>query len=204
MRAGARKTGTNKEAKPIRKSFPSSPQAVVASLPDVAPQTISDSCFLPHSLAEELREQHIPGTIAYDIADVMKDLLDMAAMYLAVGGRLVFWLPTTNDYKEEDLPQHPARTILPTATNVASLLVLTNLVIASGVGLAELILDFFPKSKCVRFGDRMLPLVLLSSSDLPRLVQPPLHGPRSSLTSPPPDPPAPAMQSSCSTTPRSR
>ena len=75
VRAGARKTGTTKEAKPI---------------------------------PEELREGHIPGTVNYDIADVMKDLLDMAARYLAVGGRLVFWLPTTNDYKEADLPQHPA------------------------------------------------------------------------------------------------
>lgn len=39
--------------------------------------------------------------------DVLKDLVVFAAKTLFVGGRLVYWLPTTVDFKESDIPLHP-------------------------------------------------------------------------------------------------
>ena len=39
--------------------------------------------------------------------DVLVDLLDLAARSLRIGGRLVYWLPTTYDFTDADLPHHP-------------------------------------------------------------------------------------------------
>lgn len=38
---------------------------------------------------------------------MLLDLLDLAALVLVPGGRLVFLLPTTPDFSRDDLPQHP-------------------------------------------------------------------------------------------------
>lgn len=38
----------------------------------------------------------------------MLDLLDFSAIHLRVGGRLVYWFPTTPEYTDDDLPQHPS------------------------------------------------------------------------------------------------
>lgn len=35
------------------------------------------------------------------------DLLQTAAQMLRIGGRLVFWAPSTVEYRESDLPHHP-------------------------------------------------------------------------------------------------
>lgn len=43
---------------------------------------------------------------------VMADLLDMAAKMLVHGGRLVYLLPTTFEFCEEDLPQHPCLRVI--------------------------------------------------------------------------------------------
>ncbi|PWA01537.1 hypothetical protein BB558_002377 [Smittium angustum] len=54
------------------------------------------------------REDYYPPTINYEMSDVIVDLLDLAAKYLVVGGRLVFWLPTvTEEYQDTDIPHHP-------------------------------------------------------------------------------------------------
>ena len=71
-------------------------------------------------IAEEHRATHIPGTVAYGIADVMMDLLNFAAKFLRVGGRLVYWLPTTREYREEDLPMHPAMRLVYNCEDVLS------------------------------------------------------------------------------------
>ena len=42
------------------------------------------------------------------VVDALQNLLRFAAGSLAVGGRLVYWLPTTMDYLPEDCPTHPA------------------------------------------------------------------------------------------------
>jgi tRNA (guanine10-N2)-methyltransferase len=41
------------------------------------------------------------------VVDALQNLLDFAAGSLVVGGRLVYWLPTTMDYLPEDCPTHP-------------------------------------------------------------------------------------------------
>lgn len=38
---------------------------------------------------------------------MLTDLLDLAARMLELGGRLVYLLPTTYDFTDEDLPRHP-------------------------------------------------------------------------------------------------
>ena len=35
----------------------------------------------------------MPRKVDYELADILKDLLNFAARYLKVGGRLVYWLP---------------------------------------------------------------------------------------------------------------
>ncbi|KAI9017523.1 S-adenosyl-L-methionine-dependent methyltransferase [Gaertneriomyces semiglobifer] len=50
-----------------------------------------------------------PQTVPYEMEQIMIDLVDFAARYLTVGGRLVYWLPTLPDeYTPEDLPLHPS------------------------------------------------------------------------------------------------
>jgi tRNA (guanine10-N2)-methyltransferase len=58
---------------------------------------------------EEERHDHIAMTQPYAVADVMADLLDMAARTLVLGGRLVYVIPSfaTDFDVENDLPQHP-------------------------------------------------------------------------------------------------
>eukprot|EP00727_Mastigamoeba_balamuthi_P012737 m51a1_g8086 hypothetical protein (527) ;mRNA; r:36628-38940 len=59
------------------------------------------------SRAPEGATKHISQCVNYDVPEMLVDLLDSAAENIAVGGRLVFWLPTTVDYSDEDLPTHP-------------------------------------------------------------------------------------------------
>ncbi len=42
---------------------------------------------------------HIPTCVQYDVPDVLTDLLAFAARMLRPRGRLVYWLPTTNEYE---------------------------------------------------------------------------------------------------------
>ena len=59
-------------------------------------------------IAPEHLHDHIPQTQPYGGAAVMRDLLDLAARTLFVGGRLVYLLPCMrSEYREEDLPKHP-------------------------------------------------------------------------------------------------
>lgn len=44
-------------------------------------------------IAEEHLANHIPAKVEYSLQDLMKDLLEFAAIHLALGGRLVYWLP---------------------------------------------------------------------------------------------------------------
>ncbi|KAJ1797139.1 hypothetical protein LPJ59_003325 [Coemansia sp. RSA 2399] len=55
------------------------------------------------------RSDYYPPTVAYEMSDVISDLLELAAEKLVVGGRLVYWLPTVvNEYEPKDVPLHPA------------------------------------------------------------------------------------------------
>lgn len=59
-------------------------------------------------IPEEQRLDHIPQTKPYNVADVMADLLDVAARVLVMGGRLVYVIPSfATDFDLScDLPQH--------------------------------------------------------------------------------------------------
>ncbi|DAZ93518.1 TPA: hypothetical protein N0F65_002444 [Lagenidium giganteum] len=54
------------------------------------------------------KESYIPPTQPYAAEDVMNDLLTFAAHTLREGGRLVYLLPTTYEYTDNDLPRHPS------------------------------------------------------------------------------------------------
>ena len=84
VRAGARKSG-RAEGKELR--------------PTVAPPSEEPE--------KEGRTAHIPTTQLYDVEDVIHDLLDQAAQILTIGGRLIYWLPTTTDFRNDELPAHP-------------------------------------------------------------------------------------------------
>lgn len=55
---------------------------------------------------------HTPQCVPYSVPDVLTDLLDFSARSLRVGGRLVFWLPTTIEFQPSDLPTHPCFTLI--------------------------------------------------------------------------------------------
>ena len=76
---------------------------------------------LPKPIPEEHRATHIPGTVGYGIGEVMMDLLNFAVKYLRTGGRLCYWLPTTSEYSEHDLPAHPAMRLAYNCEDVLSL-----------------------------------------------------------------------------------
>jgi tRNA (guanine10-N2)-methyltransferase len=61
---------------------------------------------------DELRREHVPATKPYATADVLCDLLEIAARCLKQGGRLAYLLPATNDLTPEDVPRHPALTLV--------------------------------------------------------------------------------------------
>ncbi|MEW5314331.1 MAG: hypothetical protein WDW38_005839 [Sanguina aurantia] len=59
------------------------------------------------------RATHIASTAPYTLGECLRDLLELASKMLRVGGRLIYWLPVTPDsYCTDDIPQHPALTLL--------------------------------------------------------------------------------------------
>ena len=58
-------------------------------------------------ILDEHRCDHVAQTRPYAVSDVMADLLNVAAMTLVMGGRLVYVIPSMLDFDEkEDLPRH--------------------------------------------------------------------------------------------------
>jgi len=53
----------------------------------------------------------IVPTEGYALGPMLRDLMDFAARSLVMGGRLVFWMPTTEQYSEAELPAHPCLTL---------------------------------------------------------------------------------------------
>ena len=49
------------------------------------------------------------------------DLLNLSAQSLVLGGRLVFLLPTTYDFTDDDLPSHPCLEVIRRVTTGAHL-----------------------------------------------------------------------------------
>eukprot|EP00804_Cyclotella_cryptica_P023360 CCRYP_000506-RA/>CCRYP_000506-RA protein AED:0.31 eAED:0.31 QI:0/0.33/0.5/1/0.66/0.5/4/0/840 len=58
-------------------------------------------------ILDEHRYDHVAQTKPYAVSDVMSDLLNVAAMTLVMGGRLVYVIPSMLDFDENmDLPRH--------------------------------------------------------------------------------------------------
>ena len=65
------------------------------------------------AVREEHRGDHIAQTRPYAVSDVMADLLDVSARTLAMGGRLVYVIPSMTDFDEAtDLPRHECLRLL--------------------------------------------------------------------------------------------
>jgi tRNA (guanine10-N2)-methyltransferase len=60
------------------------------------------------AVQEDKRHDHIAQTKPYPVSDVMADLLNVAAEMLEMHGRLVYIIPSMNDFDfDVDLPRHP-------------------------------------------------------------------------------------------------
>uniref|UniRef100_A0A8B9JXL2 tRNA (guanine(10)-N(2))-methyltransferase TRMT11 n=1 Tax=Astyanax mexicanus TaxID=7994 RepID=A0A8B9JXL2_ASTMX len=71
----------------------------------------------PYGIRESTRRtvclSHVPVSMAYHLSDIFADLLNFAANHLAIGGRLVYWLPVYRpEYCEEMVPLHPCLTLI--------------------------------------------------------------------------------------------
>lgn len=66
-------------------------------------------------------KHYLPACMPYSVVELLTDLLNFAAKVLVMGGRLVFWLPTTNDFKSSDLPDHPCFKLITNSSQFLSL-----------------------------------------------------------------------------------
>ena len=58
-------------------------------------------------ISDEHRYDHVAQTCPYAVSNVMSDLLNVAAMTLKMGGKLVYVIPSMSDFDERvDLPRH--------------------------------------------------------------------------------------------------
>lgn len=58
-------------------------------------------------ISDEHRYDHVAQTRPYAVSNVMSDLLNVAAMTLKMGGKLVYVIPSMSDFDERvDLPRH--------------------------------------------------------------------------------------------------
>jgi tRNA (guanine10-N2)-methyltransferase len=60
------------------------------------------------SRASEDDSEYVPGMERVRFVDMLSGLLTFAAERLVPGGRLVYWLPTTPEYRDEDVPRSKA------------------------------------------------------------------------------------------------
>lgn len=62
----------------------------------------------PNPIPPEFVESYIPAVCSYHLSDLFADLLDFAAKFLVLGGRLVYWLPIIrNEFTVSLIPIHP-------------------------------------------------------------------------------------------------
>ncbi|KAG6462317.1 hypothetical protein O3G_MSEX013187 [Manduca sexta] len=74
-----------------------------------------------YTLSEEHLSNHIPSKVEYHIQHIYSDLLNFAAKYLEVDGRLVCWYPLVREeYHEDQLPNHPCLTLVANSEQVLS------------------------------------------------------------------------------------
>lgn len=68
--------------------------------------------FREDTISPELKQNHFQGTERVRCVDFLHGILEFAADVLVHGGKLVYWLPTTQDYSPDDIPTHPGMRLL--------------------------------------------------------------------------------------------
>ncbi|XP_041360996.1 tRNA (guanine(10)-N2)-methyltransferase homolog isoform X2 [Gigantopelta aegis] len=59
-------------------------------------------------IEDDVREGHVAQRSQYGLSDIFKDLLNFAARYLRLHGRIVFWFPVVRrEYSEANIAKHP-------------------------------------------------------------------------------------------------
>ena len=76
----------------------------------------TEPSLTPNGTFVHLRENYVPPKKPYELDDLADDLLDYAATYLVMHGRLVFWLPTHNEDLEVPLPGRSDMTFVSSST----------------------------------------------------------------------------------------
>ncbi|XP_076456427.1 tRNA (guanine(10)-N(2))-methyltransferase TRMT11-like isoform X2 [Babylonia areolata] len=68
-----------------------------------------EEAFVP----EECKDNHHPQSVRYHLSDIFSDLLNFAARFLKLNGRLVYWLPVFRPkYSEANVARHPCLTLV--------------------------------------------------------------------------------------------
>ncbi|TVU29699.1 hypothetical protein EJB05_21278 [Eragrostis curvula] len=78
----------------------------------------------PYTVPEEKRDNHIPSTAAYSLAECVHDLLHLAARMLVMGGRLVFFYPILrgeDGSSNTQFPEHPCFKLICSCEQILSL-----------------------------------------------------------------------------------
>ncbi|XP_070533692.1 tRNA (guanine(10)-N(2))-methyltransferase homolog [Ptychodera flava] len=82
-----------------------------------------------YTIEEEQIAAHVPCSIGYHLADIFTDLLNFAAFYLRLGGRLVYWLPVSRpEYSPDQIPDHPCLTLISNSEQVLNISISRRLV----------------------------------------------------------------------------
>ncbi len=63
--------------------------------------------FREETFDSRIKDMHYQGTERVRFDDLLDILLQFATTVLVPGGRLVYWLPTTPEYCDDDVPRHP-------------------------------------------------------------------------------------------------
>ncbi len=93
---------------PFRKDLEEILDVIVADPPYGVRAGARKSRAIPGAVIPD-RTTHIASTSPYTLAECLRDLVESAAQWLCVGGKLAYWTPCAPGYyHEEELPKHPA------------------------------------------------------------------------------------------------
>lgn len=77
----------------------------------------------PYTVPDEKRDNHIPSTAPYCLAECVHDLLHLAARMLVMGGRLVFFYPvlrSEDGAASPQFPEHPCFKLIASCEQILS------------------------------------------------------------------------------------
>jgi tRNA (guanine10-N2)-methyltransferase len=93
---------------PFRKDLEEILDVIVADPPYGVRAGARKSRSVPDAVIPD-RATHIAATAPYTLAECLRDLVESAAQWLCIGGKLAYWTPCAPGcYSEEELPKHPA------------------------------------------------------------------------------------------------